>query len=127
MSADRTAQAAELVVRTMLGQDPTPAAIVQAAGLLRSAADVTVWLAEYDTIPLGTYLTEQGARAHCESYVRREHSPGAELTLAWSAYEPDDPTAPWELHVTANDLRDASGYVVTPVPAYAEYDPERGE
>ncbi len=130
MSTDpQTLHRAELVACTMLGQDPTPRAIAQAladAGLLQQAAG-TVWLAEYDTIPLGTYLTEHGARAHCEDAVRSEHPANTTLSFDWVRYESDDTGEPWELYVTVAGVESVSGYVVTPLTAHAEYDPERGE
>ncbi|KJS60668.1 hypothetical protein VM95_19845 [Streptomyces rubellomurinus] len=51
----------------MLGQDPTPAAIVRAltdAGLLRTVLPV-VYRAEWDAESLGLYASREAARGRC--------------------------------------------------------------
>ncbi|OKI22232.1 hypothetical protein [Streptomyces sp. CB03911] len=131
MSADlQMLHRVELVVRTMLGQDPTPAAITQAlavAGLLGPAVpDVVIWRAEVATIPLGLYASAAAARAHCLDHYRQQL--GQAPRLAWYEEGPeDDLPGPFRLHATHEGVEAETPYRAVPLAAWAEYDPERGE
>ncbi|MGW6913750.1 hypothetical protein ACWGB8_08010 [Kitasatospora sp. NPDC054939] len=89
-------RAAELVVRTMLGQDPRPAAIVralEAANVLRT--DLTVYRAELDARATGLYVSRSAAAAACEAAVRRLQ-PYARLH--WAPINEQDPSGYWALY-----------------------------
>lgn len=121
---------AEMVVQAMLGQDPTPAGIVQtlvAANLISSGrngdntlAELTVWRAEYDTIPLGTFLDRGDARAACEHQLRALTS---HTVLMWTGFTSDDGVLGlWAER--ADGGHDATGFSVVPVRVQAAYDPQ---
>ncbi|MFD9064211.1 hypothetical protein ACFVZ3_22110 [Kitasatospora purpeofusca] len=108
---DHATHAAELVVRAMLGQDPTPKAIVRAladSGLLRTTP-ARVFRAGYDTEGLGLYATRKAARQLCEQSAAVER-PGARM--AWAPVEDADPDG--IEHLTADGA--LTDYCVVPLP-----------
>lgn len=79
---------ATVVVRQMLGTDPTPAGIVLAlehAGLLASPPEsAVVWSVERDGVPLGTYLSLDEAQAHGEAdRVKRDGAAPVGSVAQW--------------------------------------------
>jgi hypothetical protein len=88
------------------------------------AADVVVWSAQFAGIPLGLYRTPEGARAHCADHYRQQL--GATPPLAWYEEEPDEYTA-LRLYASHEGTEVETLYRAVPLPAHAEYDPERGE
>ncbi|MCX4686790.1 hypothetical protein OG401_21155 [Kitasatospora purpeofusca] len=90
MTGDQATHGAELVVQAMLGQDPTPKAIVRAladARLLRTTPAM-VYRAEHDTEGLGLYVSREVARELCELSAAVER-PGARM--AWAPVADADP------------------------------------
>ncbi|MGW2544630.1 hypothetical protein ACWC5I_28070 [Kitasatospora sp. NPDC001574] len=81
--------AAELVVRAMLGQDPTPAAVTHAlaaAGLLRTRP-ATVYRADWETESIGLYASRDVAEAVC---VLAAMQGQPEAVMVWDRLD-DDP------------------------------------
>ncbi|MET9952365.1 hypothetical protein ABZ135_12560 [Streptomyces sp. NPDC006339] len=95
----------------------------------RSDAELTVYRAQHDAIPLGLYTNRAAARAHCEELLRRDISGGS---LGWV---PDHggPDSPEDLVVVGpggdEDGPDetVTGYVVTPLSVATAYDAEADE
>lgn len=93
-------------------------------------AELTVFRAQHDTLPMGLYTTAAAARAHCEAEVRREHDESTKVSLWWR----EDDSADWaeageaELmeHVTPQGVDRGrtwrTGYVVTPLTVASAYD-----
>ncbi|MEV5688598.1 hypothetical protein AB0L68_36380 [Streptomyces sp. NPDC052164] len=88
-----------------------------------AAQPLTVYRAEHETIPLGTYAAEGAARAHAESALSAEHGPDRTVMYDWIGDE-NDPEAPRELvaQVDGGDEQ-YTGYIVVPVPVAARFDP----
>ncbi|MDT0409901.1 MULTISPECIES: hypothetical protein [Streptomyces] len=79
---------------------------------------VTVYRASHDAIVMGLYTNARAARAHCEDEERRAWS---KVEFDWIEDEEDGVA---ELVVMTADGEEPTGYVVTPLAAEAEYDPE---
>ncbi len=94
------------------------------AKTLGDGESMTGWRAEYDRVPLGTYMTERPAREHCEALARREH-PATALAFDWIGA--DDPEEPHELCVTVTGAETSTGYTVVPVPLLTGYYPDGDE
>ncbi len=92
---------------------------------LDDGESMTGWRAEYDRLPLGTYMTERPAREHCEALARREHP--ADTALAFDWIGADDPEEPHELCVTVTGAETSTGYTVVPVPLLTVYYPDGDE
>lgn len=112
-------------------QESVPDAIARLAskvmrGAIRATNTVgvpplTVYRAEYDSIPFGLYTTAQAAREHCEAYAHQD--PQLTGRLNWVLDEPDEDDSPEEL--TAGGT--PTGYVVTPLTVASRYDEEADE
>ncbi|MGW0545268.1 hypothetical protein ACWD0D_33980 [Streptomyces griseoincarnatus] len=108
------------------------AAALHAAGLVHTAEEIaeldsrarTVYRAEHETIPVGSYTTEAEARRHCESLISDEYPVGTALFFDWIGEE-DDPEEPREL-VVQGPHEDAvpTGYIVVPLEVAATFDPD---
>ncbi|MFD7884039.1 hypothetical protein ACFV3N_16570 [Streptomyces bauhiniae] len=82
---------------------------------------LTVFRADWNTIPLGTYARSAAARKHCETHVKRE-IPGA--TLDWIEDEEDGVA---ELAAAFGEDERSTGYTVAAVEIASEYDEEADE
>ncbi|MCX4676747.1 hypothetical protein OG413_15790 [Streptomyces sp. NBC_01433] len=89
-----------------------------------AAQSLTVYRAEHETIPLGTYTTEGAARAHAESALSCEYAADRTVMYDWIGDE-DDPEAPRELvaQVDGGDEQ-YTGYIVVPVAVAAAFAPD---
>ncbi|MEU1553964.1 hypothetical protein ABZ517_14765 [Streptomyces scabiei] len=97
------------------------------------AAPVTVFRAEHPDsgITLGHYSTIAAAHQHCETLARRDGNTGI---VSWVP-EDSDPWSPEELtffdvqYCDGDDVpvQTCTGYVVTPLEAASEYDPDADE
>ncbi|MFE2109264.1 hypothetical protein ACFXAF_25850 [Kitasatospora sp. NPDC059463] len=113
MTGDQhTLHTAELVVRAVLGRPgATPAEIVRAldaAGALHTTP-LTVYRAEWETDPLGLYVSREVAQDRCLLDVV-EHQPGARLV--WAPVNDDEPDG--ELYLSADGAN--TEYYVSPIP-----------
>lgn len=88
------------------------------------AADVTVYRAQHDSIPMGLYTNREAARAHCEAEIRR-NIPGA--SLDWIADDEDEEDGVAELVAAFGEDERSTGYVVEQLTAQAAYDEEADE
>ncbi len=154
MSLDpQTLHRAEMVVRTMLGQVPTPRAIAQAladANLLRpgnvpkvgviagletalglaEGDELTIWRAEHwhEITPLGHYLTKAAAEAHCARNAGREPDlDGQPLRWIQDGPDPSDDDPTFLFSIAINDGEVDTGYSVRPITVAAAFDPEAAE
>ncbi|MEV8042405.1 hypothetical protein AB0P02_00990 [Streptomyces griseoluteus] len=82
---------------------------------------LTVYRADWDTIPLGTYSSVAAARKHCETHARRELPT---VTLDWIEDEEDGVA---ELVGRVGEEERSLGYTVTAVEIASEYDAEADE
>ncbi|MEU0761625.1 hypothetical protein ABZ351_18360 [Streptomyces microflavus] len=119
------------------GQKPSglyaaQAAALYAASLVRTREETaeletgvrTVYRAEHETIPLGTYTTEAAARAHAEGAMSDEFGPERAVTFDWVGDE-SDLESWWELVVQVDGGDEQpTGYVVVPITVASAYDPE---
>ncbi|WP_416975607.1 hypothetical protein [Streptomyces sp. 4F14] len=85
------------------------------------APALTVYRAQWDSIPLDFYTTPDAARAHCETHARRDLPDAA---FDWVT-DPDDGVA--ELVATVDGEQGPTGYEVTPLEIASEYDEEADE
>jgi hypothetical protein len=102
---------------------------VQAAGL--AAADRTDYRAWHDSsgINLGHYTGREAAMSHVYAVLATEEGTTAEeiaQRVIWRADDPNADNTTWECWLLGPDGEDdkPTGYVVTPVPVAAAYDPE---
>ena len=84
-------------------------------------ADVTVWRAQHDSIPMGLYTTREAAKAHCEADTLRD-LPG--VSLDWIEDEEDGVA---ELIAAFGEDERPTGYVVTALTVASAYDKEDDE
>lgn len=88
-----------------------------------------IYRASHESIVMGLYATAAAAREHCEDVARRERPVSvADLRLFWrededTVNQPEDGEAEL-IDGTAPHASRPTGYVVTPLTAAAEYDPE---
>ncbi|MFF5589684.1 hypothetical protein [Streptomyces hygroscopicus] len=88
-------------------------------------AELTIYRASHDTIPMGLYATAAAARAHCEAEERRSWPQNTGLTFDWIEDEEDGVA---ELTVLAGQNEESiTGYVVTALTVASEYDAEADE
>ena len=94
-------------------------------------AEVTIYRASHDSIVMGHYTNREAARAHCETYVRREF--GTACTLGWVPDHGGE-DAPEELSVFGPETdgdgvpdETCTGYIVTPLTVTSAYDEEADE
>ncbi|MFE3471154.1 hypothetical protein ACFXOI_05620 [Streptomyces bacillaris] len=107
------------------------AAALHAAGLVHTAEDLaelearerTVYRAEHETIPLGTYTTEDAARAHAEAEQSLSYGPEHTVLFDWVRDEEDEEFSELTVEVDGGQPQ-FTGYVVVPVLAEATYDPD---
>ncbi|MGJ5895114.1 hypothetical protein ACSCBZ_24640 [Streptomyces niveiscabiei] len=83
---------------------------------------VTIYRAQWDSIPLGLYLTDEAARAHCEAHARRDLPTAA--VIDWVTDE-DDGVA--DLVATVDGGQSTTGYEVVSLEVASEYDEEADE
>ncbi|GAA0704746.1 hypothetical protein GCM10010193_69690 [Kitasatospora atroaurantiaca] len=95
--------------------------LIDPDGTMDQPAELTVWRAELDGVPLGTYTTAGPGREHCETDLRDSSlQAGLLTTLEW-VHVADD--APHELWLRRPDgTEEQTGYLVVPVPVQDEYD-----
>lgn len=84
-------------------------------------ADLEVYRAEYDGIPLESYTVPDAARTHCEAHARRDWP---DSRLDWIE---DDEDRVAELTVWVDGEEQPTGYTVTAVVIPSAYDPEADE
>jgi hypothetical protein len=82
---------------------------------------ITVYRAQWDSMPLGLYARPRTARAHCEADARRD-LPGA--SFDWIEDEEDGLA---ELVAAFGEDEAPTGYVVTALEIASEYDAEAEE
>lgn len=90
-------------------------------------ADLLVYRAEHDSIPVGLYTTAEAAQEHCEALVSREFEGRFSVLFEWQADEEDQESAVLELDVLVDGERVSTGYSVTPLEAASAYDPDADE
>ncbi|MGW1182997.1 hypothetical protein ACWD7Y_05145 [Streptomyces drozdowiczii] len=89
-------------------------------------ADLVVYRASHDTLPIGLYTTEDAARRHCEALLCAEHPdpPGHAMFFDWIGDE-EDLEEPRELVVQLGDEDEKpTGYVVQALRVDDEFDPD---
>lgn len=92
-------------------------------GTMDQEPSLTVWRAELDGIPLGTYTTAAPGREHCETdldaSVGRTWVP-KNATPVWVQVSDDSPHELWLHHPDGTEAQ--TSYLVVPVPVQDEYD-----
>ncbi|MFJ9979651.1 hypothetical protein [Streptomyces cyaneofuscatus] len=89
-----------------------------------AARPLTVYRAEHETIPLGTYSTEAAAREHAEAAQFASYG-AAEPVLFFDWIGDEDDEQPRELVVQVDGGEEQyTGFVVVPVPVSYAYDPD---
>ncbi|MBO0517741.1 hypothetical protein J0695_39245, partial [Streptomyces beijiangensis] len=94
------------------------AALVQ---LLNGADEFTLYRAAHDDRPLGLYVIEREARAHCEDFAARQIPDDTVPSFDWIGDDEDDD--PWELVAAFDGTDQTTGYSVTPLTVSLAYDP----
>jgi hypothetical protein len=90
-------------------------------------AELVVYRAELDTIPLGTYRTERAAMQHCEAVIGRTQ-PDAAACGRWISDDLEDPDAARTLYLPDGDREELdSGCTVVRIPVADAYDPDADE
>ncbi|WP_377271870.1 hypothetical protein [Peterkaempfera sp. SMS 1(5)a] len=118
--SERVAPAVEWLVAEV---DRMRTALIAADKELQQAALGSVWRAEHEGIPLGTYRTKAAARDHCEQSMRQVEP---SVTLTWVPdFSGDD--SPEDLCFVAVEDVLCTGYVVVPVEIQDSYDPDADE
>ncbi|MBK3563185.1 MULTISPECIES: hypothetical protein [unclassified Streptomyces] len=82
---------------------------------------LTVYRADWDVAPLGTYTTEAEARKHCEDHARRD------LPIATFDWIVDEEDGIAELIAAVDGVENPTGYAVTTLEIASKYDPEADE